>query len=50
MRNLKLTAAITGAVIAGGAIVALMLGSVTAIAASPQPRSPLPIRSAATKP
>ena len=35
MRNLKLTAAITGAVVAGGAIVALMLGSVTAIAASP---------------
>lgn len=35
MRNLKLTAAITGAVVAGGAVVAMMLGTVTAIAASP---------------
>jgi hypothetical protein len=35
MRNVKLTAAITGAVVAGGAVVALMLGTITAIAASP---------------
>ena len=35
MRNVKLTAAITGAVVVGGAVVALMLGTITAIAASP---------------
>jgi len=34
MRNVKLTAAITGAVVAAGAVIALMLGTVTAIAAS----------------
>jgi len=48
MRNVKLTAAITGAIVATGAVVALMLGTVTAIAASPTASTQPAATSAAT--
>jgi hypothetical protein len=48
MRNVKLTAAITGAVVAAGAVIALMLGTVTAIAASPTASTQPAATSAAT--